>query len=169
MLSIGMGCTGGSREACADGGVITFPGEHVLQNVRACDATARTEWGPDGLTVVARLVPPSWPFRVDSVRYTVGGDPEDCDPSLPQTVRVFASREERPPAAPDEVEVIEVTGGEERSPPHALAAPPVRVWGKAVDTDRLAERLRELGVDPGELRAPDPPPPKPVCVFAQTI
>ncbi|MGF1465630.1 MAG: hypothetical protein ACFCGT_05815 [Sandaracinaceae bacterium] len=69
--------------------------------------------------MASRVVPPRWPFRVDTIRYLVSGDRslvESCDASVPQTVHVFASPTVPPPEDPEVDETLVVRGLEPRIP-----------------------------------------------------
>lgn len=108
LLMIGAACTPVEKEDTA-GTAETAASEVESQSWNNLPATTCLPTsvapgdGEDGQLVAARLTPPSWPFAVENVRYTlVGSDQEaGCDAALAHEVHFFKAIGTPPPAEPE--------------------------------------------------------------------
>lgn len=121
----GQGGEGGSMpsDACAD-----WP---LTNNSAACEATTVAPYaGEESHWIAERLTPPSYPFTVTKVRYTLFSGPQNsvtCDNGLAHQADVFVGTAVIPPATPAVVEHFDVPASADvpglKIFDHALATP----------------------------------------------
>ncbi len=92
------------------------PDETVLTNNPdgcPCEGLLMPSAGEEGQLAGIKLIPGQWPYRVDSVAYTLSGVADKktgilCQSGLAHRIEVFKASSATPPAEPEQVTVIDV-------------------------------------------------------------
>jgi hypothetical protein len=108
----GEASTGGAEPAGqggSGGGGYRGPNTVVTNSDSTCNWLSwSADEGEENHLAAARLTPPSYPFVIVFVRYTLLGYLEQCDPGLAHGVDVFVGSDVAPPATPTVIQHIDV-------------------------------------------------------------